>query len=165
MPRPSSVSARNGLPTSRRCDLAAQLPALYEALVHQRDFRREQLAQLDPHRPGTTTSTHTKGVAPHTAPAVRQVQALVEAGARQALHDIELALARIRTGIYGGCRRCGATISLAVLEAIPQTTLCQRCHRRDNGTEDRKSAAAHFVLAEAAATLGDEELGGSEASR
>jgi DnaK suppressor protein len=91
------------------------------------------------------------------------VQALVEAGARQALHDIELALARIRTGVYGGCRRCGAAISLAVLEAIPQTTLCQRCHRRGNGAEVPKSAA-HVVLAGAAAPLGEEALGGSEAS-
>jgi DnaK suppressor protein len=60
---------------------------------------------------------------------LREVDALVAAGARQALADIELALVRIRTGHYGYCRSCGARIPLVLLEAIPKTTLCLVCQR------------------------------------
>jgi RNA polymerase-binding transcription factor DksA len=55
------------------------------------------------------------------------VEALVAAGARRALADIELALVQMRTGHYGYCRICGASIPLVVLEAIPKTTLCLAC--------------------------------------
>ncbi|MHA6797672.1 TraR/DksA family transcriptional regulator (plasmid) [Pseudonocardia bannensis] len=66
------------------------------------------------------------------------MQALVEAGARRALDDIELALARIRTGDYGRCRACGAGVPPVLLEAIPQTTLCLCCHHRlSDGAEGR----------------------------
>ena len=139
-----TVPARGKPLTTRRCDLlAARVPVLRAALVHQRDFRREQLAQLDVHEPSGRTSTLPAGpgAACDTPPAVREVQALVEAGARRALDDIELALARIRTGDYGRCRACGADIPLVVLEAIPQTTLCLRCHRPSDGAEGRVPAA------------------------
>jgi RNA polymerase-binding transcription factor DksA len=53
---------------------------------------------------------------------------LVTAGARQALADIELALTRMNDGNYGRCRVCDAGIPLAVLTAIPTTTLCRSCH-------------------------------------
>ena len=59
----------------------------------------------------------------------REVEALVTAGARRALADIELALVRMRTGHYGYCRICGTGIPLVVLEAIPKTTLCLACQR------------------------------------
>ncbi|MHA6783225.1 TraR/DksA family transcriptional regulator [Pseudonocardia saturnea] len=99
-------------------------------MERQRAFRREQLNQLDGPEPRRMTSTPRtdRGAAHHPTAPVREVEALVEQGARRALDDIELALARIRTGGYGRCRACGAGIDLAVLEAIPQTTLCLRCH-------------------------------------
>jgi DnaK suppressor protein len=68
------------------------------------------------------------------APALREVDALVAAGARRAVGDIASALDRMRRGRYGDCRSCGDAIPLAVLEAIPQTTLCLACQiRRDHG--------------------------------
>jgi RNA polymerase-binding transcription factor DksA len=112
MVRSRTVPARSKPRIPRRCDLlAARVPVLRAALVHQRDFRREQLAQLDVHEPNGMTSMPPAGrrAACDTAPAVREVQALVEAGARRALDDIELALARIRTGDYGRCRACVPT--------------------------------------------------------
>jgi DnaK suppressor protein len=129
--------------TARRCDLlAARVPVLRAALMRQRDFRREQLAQLADEASGRTASPPAgRGAAGDTAPAVREVQALVEAGALRALDEIELALIRIRTGDYGRCRACGADIPLAVLEAIPQTTLCLFCHRLSDDADGRVRAA------------------------
>ena len=63
------------------------------------------------------------------ARALDEVRAFLAAGARQALADIELALARMNDGNYGWCRACDADIPRVVLTGIPATTLCQACHR------------------------------------
>jgi RNA polymerase-binding transcription factor len=129
-------SAAGSAPTTpagrRGGELAARLPDLRATLERQRDFRREQLAQVDLHRPTRTPSATNGAVdrAEDATSALREVDALVAAGARRALTDIELALARMRTGNYGSCRLCGTGIPLAVLEAIPKTTLCLACQRR-----------------------------------
>ena len=130
MVRPRPMPTGGTLLTARRGDLPAErLPVLQAALVRQRDFRREQLAQLDVRSGRTSPPRAVHGAACDTTPSVREVQALVEAGARRALDDIELALARIRTGDYGRCRACDSGIPLAVIESIPQTTLCLYCQR------------------------------------
>lgn len=142
MIRPRTVPA-SGRPPARRSDLlAARLPDLRATLVRQRDFRREQLAQLAQHNhPGRASTPHTGQVTDgDSAPSLCEVSALVETGARHALDDIELALARIATGDYGRCRACGADIPLAVLEAIPRTTLCLSCQRLRAGVEGRVRA-------------------------
>jgi DnaK suppressor protein len=100
------------------------LPRLRQALESQRDFRVEQLAQFD-------AVKELMSRAPRLSPAVEEVQAMVVAGARRALSDIEIALARIQTGSYGRCRECGNDISTSVLVAIPMTTLCLACQRQD----------------------------------
>jgi DnaK suppressor protein len=109
--------------------LVRHLPALREELDRQRDFRREQLAHLLAHDENRTSLA---GYGPRAggdaARALDEVRAVVAAGARQALADIELALARMNTGNYGRCRVCDASIPLAVLTAIPKTTLCRNCH-------------------------------------
>lgn len=43
------------------------------------------------------------------------------------LRLVEEALARIDSGTYGICPRCGATIDLARLEALPEAPLCLEC--------------------------------------
>lgn len=129
MVRPRPMPAGGTLLPARRGDLLAErLPVLQVALVRQRDFRREQLAQLDVRSGSTSLPRADHGAACDTTPSAREVQALVEAGARRALDDIELAL-RIRTGDNGRCRACGSGIPLAVIESIPQTTLCLYCQR------------------------------------
>ena len=131
MVRSAAVSAST-IPAGRRGDdLASRLPVLRAALERQRDFRREQLAQVDLHQSSCTPSA-TNGARDRdqeATSALREIEALVTAGARRALTDIELALARMRTGHYGCCRLCGTGIPLAVLEAIPKTTLCLACQR------------------------------------
>lgn len=132
MVRPRPTPTRSTLPPARR-GLARQLPDLHAELEHQRDFRLEQLTQLRVPKRREMRSTpraRKRGPARDTTGSTREVQAIIEAGARRALDDIELALARIRTGSYGRCRMCGADIALAVIEAIPQTTTCLRCQRR-----------------------------------
>ena len=130
----------------RRGDsLASRLPVLRAALEQQRRFRREQLAQLA----GNARTYEWPAPAGSSDPrnremvlALREVDALVSAGARRALADIELALARMRTGCYGDCRSCGARIPLVVLEAIPKTTLCLVCQLRAERGDDQRSPGA-----------------------
>lgn len=112
------------LASSRR-----KLPALRAELERQRDFRKEQLAHLVAHDENRTSlagygprATDEDGVR-----ALREVRALVTDGARKALADIELALARMNEGSYGRCRVCGGGIAPALLTAIPATTLCRSC--------------------------------------
>jgi RNA polymerase-binding transcription factor DksA len=111
--------------------LASLLPVLRAALERQRDFRREQLALFNAN--GETQESAqgdpTDGPDVEAAQARREVDALVAAGARRALADIELALARMRTGRYGLCRSCASPIPVVVLEAIPKTTRCLACQQ------------------------------------
>jgi RNA polymerase-binding protein DksA len=41
--------------------------------------------------------------------------------------QIEEALKMLENGTYGKCKDCGEPISLARLEAVPETTLCLSC--------------------------------------
>jgi RNA polymerase-binding transcription factor DksA len=131
-----SLAAPRGQRQAASRRLVRQLPALRDELERQRDFREEQLAHLNTHENNRTLLA---GYGPHTADAdaaraLREVRAAVAAGARQALADIERALARISDGTYGRCRDCDADIPLAVLMAIPKATVCLTCRRRSDGT-------------------------------
>ena len=50
--------------------------------------------------------------------------ASLEEDAREQLHQVEKALARIESGEYGRCEVCGKEIPVERLEAVPWTTLC-----------------------------------------
>jgi len=110
------------------------LPVLRAALERQLRFRREQLARLRERDEGSSDAQLPDGRTREAALALREVDALVAAGARRAISDIAAALDRMRRGRYGYCRSCGGRIPLAVLEAVPKTTLCLACQiRRDHG--------------------------------
>ena len=49
---------------------------------------------------------------------------------RSNLRDVERALAKIDTGTYGSCERCGGPIGAERLEAIPWAILCIDCKRK-----------------------------------
>jgi RNA polymerase-binding transcription factor DksA len=133
--QPSLDSSQRQRPVGSR-RLVRRLPALRKELERQRDFRSEQLAHLIAHDENRTSLVgyEPRAMDGDAARALDEVRALVAAGARQALADIELALARMNEGTYGRCRACDADIPLAVLTAIPKTTLCQGCHSPDVGT-------------------------------
>jgi DnaK suppressor protein len=133
MVQPSLASSRRQHPGARW--LVRQLPALRHELERQRDFREEQLAHLVAH---DESGTSLIGYGPRAtdgdaARALREVRALVVSGARRALADIELALARMSEGSYGWCRACDAGIPIVVLAAIPTTTLCRACQLSAEG--------------------------------
>lgn len=50
-------------------------------------------------------------------------------GHQRALEQVDSALARIASGVYGICERCGADIDFARLKAVPQAALCMSCQR------------------------------------
>ena len=52
---------------------------------------------------------------------------------RQELMDIDLALARLETGQYGDCLRCGRSIGVLRLNALPHASHCVACAQLDNG--------------------------------
>lgn len=51
----------------------------------------------------------------------------LEQGEFRELQAIDAALARIESGDYGFCARCGQPIGAGRLRAIPETPLCIRC--------------------------------------
>jgi RNA polymerase-binding protein DksA len=64
--------------------------------------------------------------------AERRVNAVLEAGARDALDEVVGALARLDEGSYGRCQDCGAAIPAERLHARPAARYCVRCqHHRD----------------------------------
>jgi DnaK suppressor protein len=132
--RLTAVRSGHTEPTRRPGDLLVlPLPDLRAALEQQLRFRRDQLAELEAGghargRGGTDPPDRRNEEAVY---GLHEVDALVVAGARQAVADIELALVRMRTGRYGYCRSCGAHIPLVLLRAIPRTTLCLACQQHE----------------------------------
>nr|WP_206038258.1 TraR/DksA C4-type zinc finger protein [Rhodococcus sp. HNM0569] len=55
-----------------------------------------------------------------------QVGGLI-ADARSELDDLDAALARVETGTYGTCTRCGRPIAEPRLDALPATRYCIEC--------------------------------------
>ena len=68
-----------------------------------------------------------------TAPEHLWVANRLLADVRRQLQDTEAALARIDTGRYGACERCGARIDANRLAALPAARYCLGCQRlQDN---------------------------------
>ena len=57
----------------------------------------------------------------------RERDLLLSAQARAAVDEIDRALAKIDTGTYGVCERCGNPIPKARLKALPYASLCVAC--------------------------------------
>ena len=61
----------------------------------------------------------------------REIDYTLEAHDERLLQAIDAALARIDAGTYGFCVNCGAPIAPERLEAMPWTTLCIECKRKE----------------------------------
>ncbi|MGH9010958.1 MAG: TraR/DksA family transcriptional regulator [Acidimicrobiia bacterium] len=57
---------------------------------------------------------------------------MLVASARQAVYEIDEALARMDAGTYGWCLVCGSRLAVARLRAIPQARLCVACRSRSS---------------------------------
>jgi DnaK suppressor protein len=115
------ASAERVAPRDR---LADHLPALRARLEHQRQFRLEHLAELDAVVEDTAGPTNAADQARH------EVTVKVAAAARQALLDIDAALALMTNGGYGRCGACHADLPIHLLQAVPTTRLCLNCRQR-----------------------------------
>lgn len=102
--------------------LTAALPELRAALVQQRRFRVDQLADL---AAGAPAATHPSSTEPGY-----QVALLVRAAALVALADIDAALSRMRLGSYGRCTSCNSAIELDRLDVLPMVSMCMPCQRQ-----------------------------------
>jgi DnaK suppressor protein len=131
----TAVSVFDRPPARRTCapELAAGLPRLHRMLTDQRQFRRDQLAQLASQERLAQLDVADRPVEDLDASADSarlEVSAAVAAAAQQALFDVEAALERIDEGRYGLCTHCAAEIPFERLLAIPQAALCMRCQAR-----------------------------------
>ncbi len=61
----------------------------------------------------------------------RELALACAARAREAIHDIQDALRRLRLGTYGTCEACGAPIPVERLEVIPHARWCVVCQGRE----------------------------------
>jgi DnaK suppressor protein len=95
-------------------------------LVAERDRLRAEL-DVEIESPGQMTYGAQAAAASHVFEQQRDL-ALRERNA-QHLEEVESALARLDTGTYGTCTRCGRRIAPARLEAIPWAAQCIDCQR------------------------------------
>ena len=51
----------------------------------------------------------------------------ISSGLKSRLEDIEQALRKINAGTYGTCEKCKMAIPYEVLDAVPESRLCQSC--------------------------------------
>ncbi|HND33603.1 MAG TPA: TraR/DksA C4-type zinc finger protein, partial [Myxococcota bacterium] len=56
-----------------------------------------------------------------------EVWEALEAKDKEEITATQAALARIKAGTYGTCAKCGETIALRRLEALPTTQFCVGC--------------------------------------
>lgn len=99
------------------------------ALLQRR--RAELAAELErltaPPPPGSTVAFG-KRVGDGTSEAVERMSTTATARSlARSLGDVERALAKIDDGTYGVCDRCGTTIPVSRLAALPATAHCVEC--------------------------------------
>jgi RNA polymerase-binding transcription factor DksA len=97
-------------------------------LLAERGALLEETARpaLENEQQATTGSGETDYINVETE---RQLVAVLDAYARQALEEVERALARIADGTYGRCIGCGVSINAERLMALPRVGCCIDCRR------------------------------------
>jgi DnaK suppressor protein len=100
----------------------AELVALRGQLETQREFRVEQLAQLQ-----------IEEAEPGRFAVDQEILEALLAGANGALHEIDEALRRIEDGSYGRCLQCGEPHALQQLLLLPQLARCTDCQAQHPG--------------------------------
>ncbi|MEU3839479.1 TraR/DksA C4-type zinc finger protein [Streptomyces sp. NPDC028635] len=102
----------------------ADLAALRENLLEQRQFRREQLR-----RPAAPAGSGAEDRLREQTAARLEVRAKLAASARMVLADVEAALERMDAGTYGTCHLCRRPVDRERLTIVPQARYCARCQQ------------------------------------
>ncbi|MBN2248155.1 MAG: TraR/DksA C4-type zinc finger protein [Coriobacteriia bacterium] len=119
---------------------AAEIASLADVLARERERVLAEIAEFE--LEGQETLSDVSGENNYrdhmadqgSATFARELDMTLEERARESLAQIDRALARIETGTYGVCVRCGGPIPSARLEAMPEAELCISCkEREENG--------------------------------
>jgi DnaK suppressor protein len=84
----------------------------------------DELASLADHEPGALVEDSARG-------ATAEQLARLEGRERHELDEINDALARLETGGFGVCERCGSAIALKRLRAVPWARQCLGCQAKE----------------------------------
>jgi DnaK suppressor protein len=121
---------------------------IYKQLLAQREALRSSMVD-DLH----AAEVHDEGVGDECDAALdgaqTEINSQLAALESRELAQIEQAIQQIRNGQYGICEGCGERITLVRLKALPFTTTCIACQRREEG-RDRNNPAEDDTHWEAA---------------
>jgi RNA polymerase-binding protein DksA len=92
-------------------------------------IQEENRSQLEDDHEEIPSDNHPGDMATSTFD--RELDATLEGNEERLLGAIDAALQRIEDGTYGVCRSCGQPIGAERLEALPWTTQCIDCKRRE----------------------------------
>ena len=92
-------------------------------------IHEENRSQLEDEREEIQSDNHPGDMATSTFD--RELDYTLEENVERALAAIDAALQRIEDGTYGLCGSCGQPIGAERLEALPWTTQCIDCKRRE----------------------------------
>jgi RNA polymerase-binding protein DksA len=92
-------------------------------------IHEENRGQLEDDREEIPSDNHPGDMATSTFD--RELDATLEGNEERLLEAIDAALQRIEDGTYGICTKCGEAIPEERLEALPWTTRCIDCKRRE----------------------------------
>jgi DnaK suppressor protein len=82
----------------------------------------DELATLEAHQPGAPVEDAATGAA-------GAILSRLEGREKRELDEIEDALNRLESLTFGICERCGRSIPLARLRAVPEARLCIACQK------------------------------------
>jgi len=108
-----------------------------QRLLDERARAQEALDYLHEENPGSMedetqeipSDNHPADVATITLD--REIDYTLEENEERVLAAIDAASKRIEEGTFGTCRSCGEQIAIERLEALPYTTQCIDCKRRE----------------------------------
>jgi RNA polymerase-binding protein DksA len=92
-------------------------------------IQEENRGQLEDEREEIPSDNHPGDMATSTFD--RELDATLEGNEERLLQAIDAALQRVEDGSYGICRTCGQPVGAERLEALPWTTQCIDCKRRE----------------------------------
>jgi RNA polymerase-binding transcription factor DksA len=123
---PIVMDSDDHLTPSDREDLRRRLEVEREALLERATGLLD-----DDDWARSSAAAHTHGESERAVTdAERRVNAVLEAGARDALDAVVGALDRMDDGTYGRCQDCAAPIPAERLHARPAARFCVRCQQR-----------------------------------